>query len=686
MGWLDRFRGALGRDDERDDERAGAVEIERALGAYELGRTELAEAICERVLGRDPRDARALHLLGLIAYGRRDHSRAAALIESAIAADPADGLYHFNLGNALRELGRLEEATASYAHATTLDPDRVAAWFNLAQLHVERGEPEQAISAFREAIRLEPASPQARAGLATALVDTAQAGAHTAARSAEALALLENDWPRAPNPRRARFVVAMALVGCGRWTEAAGHLEALVAERPDSAQTRNALANCYNRLGRVSDAVREYREAFRAAPAFHEALTAVLGTLNAAPQAPPEEVFAAHCEWAAAVAAPLYPAAPRFGNARDRNRRLRIGYVSPDLRRHPVGTMFAPVLERHDPQRVETFCYYNFRGADLMTGRMRRAAHHWRDIAELDDATVADAIRADAIDVLVDLAGHTRHTRLLVFARRPAPVQASWLGYFNTTGLATMDYFLTDPVSSPPGQERYFLERLVRLPATRFCYEPPDFLPEVNALPAHSRGHVTFGCLNALAKVNDRVLALWARILAGVPGARLLLQAAALDDPLVRRDFRARAGAHGIAAERLELRPFVPVERAAHAYHDVDIALDPFPFCGGMTSLEALWMGVPVVTLPQIMIAGRQSASMLANLGLPELIAADETAYVGAAAALAGDLDRLAALRAGLRERCRRSPLADYARFTRDLEQAFAAMWEAWLAATPGAD
>jgi predicted O-linked N-acetylglucosamine transferase (SPINDLY family) len=238
-------------------------------------------------------------------------------------------------------------------------------------------------------------------------------------------------------------------------------------------------------------------------------------------------------------------------------------------------------------------------------------------------------------------------------------------------------------VSSPPGQERYFVERLVRLPATRFCYEPPEFLPAVNALPALSRGHVTFGCLNALAKLNDRVLALWARILAAAPSARLLLQAAALDDPLVQRDFRARATAHGIAAERLELRPFVPVERAAYTYHEIDVALDPFPFCGGMTTLDALWMGVPVVTLPQVMIAGRQSASILANLGLSELTAADEAGYVSIAAGLAYDLDRLAALRAGLRERFRVSPLVDYARFTADLEHAFTGMWNAWLEASP---
>jgi predicted O-linked N-acetylglucosamine transferase (SPINDLY family) len=676
MGLVDRIRGALALG----GQCAEAAEVERALKAYERDRIDDAAAMCQRIVDRDPRNARALHVLGLISERRGDPRQAARLIETAIVADPSNGLYHLNLGNALRALGRSDDALESYACATRLSPGRFAAWFNLAQLHVDRGERGAAVAAFRQALALESTNRAARIGLAAALVDAAQGAADGAAASAEAVSLLEVDWAHSPEPARARFLLAIALAGCSRWTEALPHLEALAAARPDAVPVRNELANCYNQLGRAADAVREYREIYWLAPEFHHALTSVLGTLNAVPGIAPEAVSEAHREWAAAAAAPLYPAAPNFANSRVSGRRLRVGYVSPDLRRHPVGAMFAPILERHDPGRVETFCYYNYPRGDVMTERIRASAHHWREVAALDDAAVADWIRADAIDILVDLVGHTKRTRLPVFARRPAPVQVSWLGYFNTTGLATMDYFVTDPVSSPPGQERYFVETLVRLPATRFCYEPPEYMPEVNAQPARRRGHVTFGCLNNLAKLNDRVLALWARILAAVPGSRLLLQASALSDLLVQRDFRARAAALGIPADRLELRRFVPVEQAPHTYHDIDIALDPFPFCGGMTSLDALWMGVPVVTLPQVMVAGRQSASMLANLGLPELIAADESAYESAAAGLARDLDRLEALRTGLRARFRASPLTDYERFTGDLEAAFREMWCQWLA------
>jgi predicted O-linked N-acetylglucosamine transferase (SPINDLY family) len=332
---------------------------------------------------------------------------------------------------------------------------------------------------------------------------------------------------------------------------------------------------------------------------------------------------------------------------------------------------------------VELHCYYSFSSTDRVSERLRKAAAGWHDISALGDAQAAHLIRKDGIDILVDLAGHTSHNRLGIFARKPAPVQASWLGYFNTTGLPAMDYFLSDPHSSPPGQETFFTEALLRLPRTRFCYEPWEWTPEVNELPALSSGAVTFGSLNNLAKLNEGVLALWSRLLAAVPGSRLLIQAQALDDEPNRARFAALAARAGMDPARLELRPFAPLEQAMHAYHRIDIALDPFPFCGGMTSFEALWMGVPVVTLEQPMIAGRQTLSMLRNLQLDELVADSEARYLGIAAALAVDLPRLAELRRGLRPRFAASPLADYAGQARALEGALRAMWRDWARLPP---
>jgi protein O-GlcNAc transferase len=658
--------------------RAGGADIETAITLHEQGRLADAEAIYRRALEMDPNHAQALHLLGLAAHQREANETAVELIARAIAIDPSNALQHFNLGNALRALDRREAAASSYARAVALDPRRFAAWFNLGQLQSEMDHADQAVAAFRQALAIEPASDAARVGLAAALLSGAKGRTDRAPANAEAAALLEDRWSHAPDTTHARIVLATALEACGRLTDALAHFEALVAEHPEIADLHNRLGNCYNRLGRPSEAVREYRETFRLAPEFHHALTSVLGALNSVPDVSPEQVFEAHLDWARVIAAPLYPAAPTFVNDRDADRRLRIGYVSPDLRQHPVGILFAPVLDRHDGAAFETYCYYNFARGDRMTERMRGAAAHWRDVADLDDAALAARIRADRIDILVDLAGHTTRTRLPTFAERPAPVQVSWLGYFNTTGVATMDYFVTDPYSSPPGQERFYVEKLVRLPATRFCYAPPEFMPGVNTLPALRSAHVTFGCFNSLAKVNARVLSLWARMLAALPDARLVLQASALSDAPNRERFRGLAVSQGIPSERLDLKPFVAVEDAAASYHDIDIALDPFPFCGGMTSFDALWMGVPVVTLPQEMIAGRQTAALLANLGLEELIATDEARYVDIAVALAKDLPRLAALRAGLRERFRASALADTERFTRDLERAYREMWRSW--------
>jgi predicted O-linked N-acetylglucosamine transferase (SPINDLY family) len=405
----------------------------------------------------------------------------------------------------------------------------------------------------------------------------------------------------------------------------------------------------------------------------------VIACLNYDPDCTPEQALAEHRHWAERVASPRYPAAPRHANDRDPERRLRIGYVSPDFRRHPVSSIFAPILAAHDPRQTEVTCYYNFAGEDVVTLRLKSLAQHWRPVAAIDDAALCAQIRADRIDILVDLAGHTGGSRLLAFAHKPAPVQVSWLGYFNTTGLATMDYFLSDPWSSPPGQDRLYVERLLRLPHTRFCYEPPQYMPEVGTLPCDSSGHITFGSLNNLAKLNDQVLALWSQLLLALPHSRLLVQTAALDDAPNCRHFRERWARLGIAPERLQLRGFAPIEQSPAAYAEIDIALDPFPFCGGMTSFEALWMGVPLITLPGATVASRQSASMLANLGLRELIAADAREYVDKARELALDPQRLAALRAGLRARFAASPLMDYRGFARALESAYRRMWRDWV-------
>lgn len=300
----------------------------------------------------------------------------------------------------------------------------------------------------------------------------------------------------------------------------------------------------------------------------------------------------------------------------------------------------------------------------------------------MSDADLAAQIRADGIDILVDLSGHTAGNRLTVFGRKPAPVQAAWLGYFNTTGVGAIDYVLMDAATVPEGGERWFTEEVVRLPEGRFCYAPPDYAPPVAPLPARARGHVTFGSFNNMAKVTPAVIELWAAVLQAVPGARLILKWKSLADAAECDRLRQAFAAHAIAPERLELRGPTPHREMLTEYGDVDIALDPFPFCGGLTSCEALWMGVPIVTLPGSRPVSRQTLGFLNQLDASELAAPSAARYVAIAAELAGDLDRLATLRADLRARMAGSSLCDGARFTRGLEAAYRTMWRRWCGAT----
>lgn len=570
------------------------------------------------------------------------------------------------------DLAAAEKRYRAILRAAPRDPD---ATHLLGLIHHQRGEHALAVTQIGAAIAFKDDKALYHYNLGNALLGLARKEA--AIESFRVAIRLD------PAHVAASFNLASCLESGSQWSDAAQIYCALLGVRPGLATAHNRLANCYNQLGRMAEARSHYVEVCRIEPAFAHAWASALACLNYDPACSPEQVSAEHRRWAEQMAAPYYPKSAHFDRERSPERRLRIGYVSPDLRRHPVSAIFAPILAAHDRNRVEVTCYYNFDGEDVITLRLKSLAARWRAVAGIDDDALCQQIRADRIDILVDLAGHTMHNRLLAFARKPAPIQVSWLGYFNTTGLATMDYFLSDPWSSPAGQERYYAEKLLRLPHTRFCYQPPEYMPGVGPLPAKTNGHVTFGCLNNLAKLNPKVLALWGEILRAVPGARLIIQAAALDDAPNRSRFGELCARHGIAPARLELRGFVPIEQTPASYAGIDIALDPFPFCGGMTSLEALWLGVPVITLAGQSIAGRQSASMLMNLGLPQLVATSAEQYVACAARLAHDLPRLAELRADLRARFAASPLIDYNGFARSLEAAYRDMWRGWLAA-PG--
>ncbi len=438
----------------------------------------------------------------------------------------------------------------------------------------------------------------------------------------------------------------------------------------------NNLAAALKDMGLLAEALAVFRRSSELCPQLSSWQSNVVYTLHFLPDCDAATLNAEHGSWNQRHAEPLARFARPHLNVADPDRRLKIGYVSPDLRNHPVGRFLLPLLEAHDEKCVEVFCYASVASFDEVSQQLRSLAHHWIDAKDLSDELLAQRIREDRIDILVDLSAHTKKSRLLVFARKPAPVQVTYLAYCSTTGLCAIDYRLTDPFFDPPGpQTAFYSETSVWLPETYWCYQPPYALPPASPLPALDRPYVTFGCLNNFCKATPPVLATWRHLLQSIAGSHLLIHAHAGSH---RERVQAFMSEGGVDPSRVEFVGFIPPPEYFRLYDRIDIALDPFPYAGGTTTCDALWMGVPVISLAGTTAVGRAGVSILSNAGLPELIAGTPQDYVRIAVGLASDLPRLAALRAGLRGRLDRSPLTDAPRFAHNMESAFREMWRRW--------
>ena len=616
-----------------------ANRLERALEHHRAGRLEEAEALYRQVLAEDPGNADALHLAGVLAFQTGRPAEGLARIEAAIRIHPRVAPYHNNLGIILTRLGQPEQARECFQRALALDPGYAEAHNNLGDVLHGQGQLEQAAASYREALRLKPDYAEAHNNLGNALMEA------------------------------------------GRPEEALEHLGRALELRPGWAEAHNNRGNACLKLAWLEEAMACYRRALELDPDCRAAHSALLYCLNCDPACEPEAVFAEHRRWGARYAA--HSAGPPYGNEPRPERRLRLGYLSPDFRAHSVAWFFEPVLAAHDRGDFEVLCYSKTVRPDAVTERLRRLADGWRDISRLSDEAAAQLVRADGVDILVDLAGHTAGNGLPVMARRPAPVQVTWLGYPNTTGLDAIDYRITDAVADPPGLTGgWHSEELVRLPGCFLCYQPPPGAPEPGALPARKNGYVTFGSFNSLLKVTRPALAAWAALLRAVPGSRLVLKSRPLAHRAARERVMAVLAAEGIGAERVELLGHA-AESAEHlaCYQRLDVALDTFPYHGTTTTCEALWMGVPVVVLEGRAHAARVGVSLLNSLGLSDWAVRSWEEYQALAARRAEDLDGLARLRTGLRARMRASPLLDARAFTRNLEDAYRRMWRRWCAA-----
>jgi predicted O-linked N-acetylglucosamine transferase (SPINDLY family) len=610
-----------------------------ALALQKRGEHAEAIGLFVRAAAANPKLVRAHLQRGFSLNATNQPQAAAAAFQTAIAAQPDLAEAHHQLGNTLRALHRLPEALASLREATRLAPTDVLFWLSRGIACMQADLLPEAVESFHRAIQLDPKLPEARE------------------------------------------ILGQALTAQHRTAEARESLNEALRLRPNYAAAHHNLACLCVEEGLLDEAARHYRAAL-AAKLAPESQTNLLFLLNYLPETEPDAHFAEHRRWSEWFEQPLRNSRRPHANDPAPNRRLRVGYVSPDFRDHPVNSFVEPILRFHHRDSFETFCYSLVKTPDAVTERLRSLAGHWRDIYGMDADEAAELIRQDGIDILVDLAGHTTENGLLIFARKPAPVQVTWIGYPNTTGLEAMDYRLTDQFTDPPGQtEQWHSEQLVRLPETFSCYGPAAECPAVGPLPALANGFVTFGSFNNFRKLSRPTIELWSRLLREMPTAKLILKSQGLGDPQTVRRLRDQFVRAGVGPERIGVNGAgLSKEQHFGLYNLVDLCLDPFPYNGTTTTCDALWMGVPVVTLAGRTHVARVGLSLVSHLGFPDWAVDSPDAYVAKCRQLADDLPALAAVRLRLREQMRRSPLCDAPRFIGHLEAAFRNLWQHWCA------
>lgn len=603
-------------------------------------RLQEAKLLLTEICNIDERDAESWFLLGVL-YGKIGNPAGAeSCLRRSIALIPNQVHALFNLGIALRDQGKLENSADILRQAIKIKPDYLEAYSSLGFVLLSLRRREEAIEAFHEVARRKPEFAEAHAN------------------------------------------VGAALFGHGRLEESASSLRRAIELKPEHGTFHDTLGTVLCCQGKIEEAIKQHEEAVRCQPNEPISYSNLLMTMQYRTSNDATSSISQHRLWAERYVSFKNPPANSYSNRPDPARRLRIGYVSPDFREHSVAYFLEPLLANHDSTVVEVFCYADVPHPDATTRRLQSLAHHWRPISKLPHPRVAGIIQADAIDILVDLAGHTGSNRLPVFAQKPAPIQTTYLGYPNTTGLSTMDYRLSDSHADPIGQsEAFYTETLMRLDPGFLCYQPPADAPAVKPAPCSSNNYVTFGSFNNLSKVNPEVIALWARILLALPESKMVLKYHWLSDEATRERYYSLFAKHGIARERLQVFGMAPTTAEHLAmYALMDIALDTFPYNGTTTTCEALWMGVPVITLAGRTHAGRVGVSLLSQVGLTELIAESPEQYLHKAVHLAANRDRLTRPRSELRQQIADSALCNGQAFAQRVETAYRTMWQKWCA------
>ena len=617
------------------DNKGSRVLLEKALQRHKAGYVTEAQVLYQRVLRDFPRNAKALHYLGVIEYQKKDYASAIKLMQESLKLGGNLPEWYSNLGLAFFERNQFDEAIRLYQKSLKLKPDVSEVHVNLGNALLRSHNQDGAESHYRQAIALNSKNPHAYNGLGVISSDK-QA-----------------------------------------FSEAIESFRHALAVEPTNADALNNLGCALKAQGHIDEALDCYRKALSIKADSYSWFSNYLFSLHYKPELTPEEVFKEH---------------RTFGKLFDAKRQsfinhtplpdkiLRVGYVSPDFRHHPVGYFLEGLLTQHSANEVEVYCYSDVINPDELTDHLKSLSPHWRHTFALDTQQLCELILDDGIDILVDLAGHTAGNRLAVFGLRAAPVQVTWLGYFDTTGLDTMDYIIADPIVISEHDHEYFIEKVVHLPGCYLNYRPASNFPDITPLPAKKNGYITLGCFNNLMKVNPELVATWAIILKQLPNSRLVLKNKLLANPDIRDSIRDQFIKHGIPSDRIYLYgPSAHLE-LLQTYADIDIALDPFPYSGGTTTCEALAMGVPVITLMGKLFVSRVSASILSCIGLDSCVTESPEHYIRTVVNLANSPSTLSSLREQMRDRMFSTSLGNAKLFTDNLQNTYRRIWWHWCA------
>lgn len=675
-----------------------------------MGRLEEAIDAYKKALKLDAKFSEAHSQLGFIYQNLGRVEEATVNFEHAVAIIPGSANAHLNLGSILQKKGKLEEASIAYKQAISIMPNFSKAHDNLGQILRLQGNSKAAVDHFRKAVEFDNKNANFYIHLATELMEIGDLkegeelflsaiklnpddaltnySIGTSLRQQnkfrEAVPYLTRAVELSPGFIEARLNLAFILEKLGQYENAISQLDTVFSTRPQHGLAHSYMASVLKCLGLVDESIAHNSKALECDSATDSDFTNLLLNLNYASNYKAEQIYIEHLKFGNKYE--NSDLLKKKNNTKISDRRIKIGYVSGDFNSHAVSYFIDAVLSRHDHSQFEIHAYSNTPKQDHVTSKLKAYCDHWNEISKLDDDKAAALILKDEIDILVDLSGHTANNRLQVFARKPAPIQVTWLGYPNTTGMKAMDYRITDIYAEPEGLTDHLnVERLYRLPDVFCCYTPcindvdrrtsPEL--SIRPTPALDNGFVTFGCLNNFAKITPPVIDVWSQLLKEVPASKLLIEAAGLDSPFMQSSVSERFKAHGIEPARLILMGRKSDQQYV-LYQKIDIALDPFPCTGGTTSFDALWMGVPLVTLAGNTFVSRMGVSLLSNLGLQELIGTTYPNYIEIAKNLASDLSRLNSLRLDLRRKFESSPLMDGDKFTHNLEVAFRKMWKTW--------